>query len=42
MRVGAGEHTYEWIDAWASIPDTASAKGGWAHPGIAVTQEFVS
>ena len=38
MRVGAGEHTYEWIDAWASIPDTASAKGGWAHPGIAVTK----
>ena len=38
MHVGAGEHTYEWIDGWASIPDTESARSGWAHPGIVVTE----
>ena len=38
MRVGDGEHTYEWIDSWAKIPETESARTGWAHPGIAVTE----
>ena len=37
MRVGDGEHTYEWIDDWAKIPDTESARDGWAHHGVAVT-----
>lgn len=37
MRAGSGEHTYSWIDNWAKVPDTESAKTGWAHHGIAVT-----
>ena len=37
VRVGSGEHTYGWIDNWAKIPDTESARTGWAHHGIAVT-----
>jgi DNA-binding beta-propeller fold protein YncE len=39
MRVGTGEHTYEWIENWAKIPDTASAREGWAHHGLAVTSD---
>ena len=37
MRVGTGEHTYEWIDDWAKIPDSESLRDGWAHHGVAVT-----
>ena len=38
MRIGSGEHTYEWLEKWAKIPDTESARAGWAHHGI-VTSE---
>ena len=38
MRIGSGEQTYEWIDGWASVPDSESARMGWAHPGIVVTE----
>lgn len=37
MRIGGGEHTYEWIDNWAKIPNTGSARFGWAHHGVVVT-----
>jgi len=36
--VGSGEHTYEWIDNWGQIPLSDAARGGWAHPGVAVTE----
>ena len=38
MRVGSGENIYEWIDNWARIPDTESARTGWAHHGVVVTE----
>ena len=38
MRIGSGGHTYEWMDSWAKIPDDDSARRGWAHPGIVVTE----
>ena len=38
MRIGSEKHTYEWIDNWAKIPDTESARAGWAHHGIVVTE----
>jgi hypothetical protein len=38
MRIGSGSSTYEWIDRWAKIPATESAKAGWAHHGVAVTR----
>ena len=38
MRIGTGSSTYEWIDRWAKISATESAKAGWAHHGIAITQ----
>jgi len=36
-RIGAGEHTYAWQEDWAQIPETESARRGWAHSGVAVT-----
>ena len=38
MRIGTGDNTYEWIDNWATIPDSESARLGWAHPGMVVTE----
>ena len=38
MRVGSGENSYEWIDNWAEIPESESARMGWAHPGVVVTE----
>lgn len=37
MNVNAGKYSYEWIDKWAKIPDTESARMGWAHHAMAVT-----
>ena len=37
MRVGSGQHTYEWVDSWADVPDTELSRKGWSHHGIAVT-----
>lgn len=39
MRVGTGPHTYDWIDNWAKIPETASRRDGWAHNGVVCTAE---
>lgn len=30
---------YRWIEGWASVPDPGAAEMGWAHPGVAVTDE---
>ena len=38
MRIGSGEHTYEWISDWARIPDTEGVRAGWAHHGVVVTE----
>lgn len=38
MRIGSGEHMYEWIESWAKIPDGESLRSGWAHHGLATTQ----
>ncbi len=38
MRIGNGKHTYEWIENWAEIPGTDSARNGWAHHGAVVTE----
>ena len=38
MRVGSGKNTYGWNEDWASVPESASAKTGWAHHGLVVTQ----
>ncbi|GAA1939166.1 hypothetical protein [Kitasatospora viridis] len=37
MRIDCGPIAYEWVDAWAAVPDPALAGTGWAHPGIQVT-----
>ena len=38
MRIGTGEHTYHWNDSWATLPNPESAKAGWSHHGIVVTE----
>ena len=38
MRVGRGHHVYDWIEKWARIPDSQSARDGWAHHGIVVSE----
>ena len=38
MRIGSGDNTYQWNEDWASVPDTPSAKTGWAHHGLVVTE----
>ena len=37
MRIGTGEHSYEWIEEWAEIPDSESARSGFSHTGVIVT-----
>lgn len=38
MRIGSGKVTYEWIEGWAKVPQSESARKGWAHHGIVVTE----
>ena len=36
MRIGGGEHTYEWIENWARIPESASDRANGRTHGVAV------
>lgn len=38
VRVGSGSLTFDWIDDWARVPQSASTRVGWAHPGMATTE----
>lgn len=38
MQIGSGVNSYEWQDSWAGIPDSESARHGWAHHGVTVTE----
>ncbi len=38
MQIGSGTNTYEWQDTWASIPESESARDGWAHHGVTVLE----
>lgn len=37
MIIGSGDHRYVWNDSWAKIPDSPSARAGWAHHGVVVS-----
>ena len=39
MNIGDGDTKYSWIDDWADIPDSESARNGWSHHGIVVTRD---
>jgi len=39
MAVGTGDHRYEWIEAWATIPDTESGRENGRTHGVATTRE---
>jgi hypothetical protein len=38
IEVSCGKNKYRWLDDWAKIPPTHSARTGWAHHGIVVTK----
>ena len=38
MRIGVEPHSYDWIDEWAKIPDTESARTGKAHHDVVATE----
>ena len=38
MRISGDSMTYDWIDGWAKVPDTESARDGFAHTGVVVTE----
>lgn len=39
MIIGQGEHAFEWIDNWAVIPDTPSAREDGRTHGVVVTRD---
>lgn len=39
MRIGSGEHTYEWIEDWARIPDTPGSKADGRTHGVVVASD---
>jgi hypothetical protein len=39
MRIGSGEHTYDWIDHWAVIPDSPEGRANGRTHGIVVTRD---
>ncbi|MEE2884805.1 MAG: hypothetical protein VX701_03830 [Chloroflexota bacterium] len=39
MIIGEGNYRYEWSDTWANIPNPSSAKTGWSHNGVVVTEQ---
>ena len=38
MRIGTGKHTYDGSETWATMPNPESAKAGWSHHGVVVTE----
>ena len=38
MRIGTGDHTYDWSETWATMPNPERAGAGWSHHGIVVTE----
>lgn len=39
MRIGSGEHTFEWIENWAIIPDTPAARADGRTHGVVATND---
>jgi len=39
VRTGRGEHTYEWIDNWAVIPDSPECRANGRTHGVVVTRD---
>jgi DNA-binding beta-propeller fold protein YncE len=39
VTLSFGASSYEWVDAWARLPDTDSARRGWAHTEVVFTPD---
>ena len=38
MRIGSGEHVYEWVENWATIPNTPTGRENGRTHGVSVTE----
>ena len=38
MRIECARSAFKWIEDWANVPDTESARTGWSHHGIVVSE----
>ena len=38
MLIGSDENSYEWTENYPRVPDSQSAREGWSHHGIVVTE----
>ena len=38
MQIGSAGNTYDWVEGWAALPETESARTGFAHHGVVVTR----
>lgn len=38
-QLSAGKYNFEWIDNWAQLPSPSTASRGWAHHGMAFSNE---
>jgi hypothetical protein len=39
IRVGSGEHTFEWVDNWALVPETPESRADGRTHGVVVTRD---
>ena len=38
LQIGNHSHNYSWNEKWATVPDTQTAREGWAHHGIVTSK----
>jgi hypothetical protein len=38
IHIHCGEDSYDWTNDWARVPGSASAREGWAHHGVTITE----
>lgn len=39
LHTGSGPHSFRWVDGWAKLPGSETARAGWAHHGLAITEQ---
>ncbi len=39
LHTGRGRHSFRWVDGWSKLPSIESARAGWAHHGLAITEK---
>ncbi|MSQ07143.1 MAG: hypothetical protein EXR46_08170, partial [Dehalococcoidia bacterium] len=39
LHTGSGRHSFRRVDGWAKLPSSETARAGWAHHGLAITEK---